>query len=161
MSYGCKMEQEAVPSPSLFGKKSAYDKAIQAVKEATEQDITMDVTYMDANCHGCLVGHILKVTDGLNYETYQKSLTIPNGTDYDGSLVKTLMNKHFDKDAFDLDVELSTIHDDYINDDISFESMKIEALACLESFRDHGEYGYESVRIEDDDDYYDNEEDEE
>ncbi len=154
MSCGCRSEQETDSSPSLLDKKSVYEKAIQAIKEAKPDDITQQVTYMDENCHGCLVGHLLKVTDGLNYEQYNKDLSQHNELRYE-SLVRKLMNKNFGTESFDLDVDLSTIHDDYINDDLSFEEMQEKAIECLEAFRDDGHYGYESVRCDYDDDYED------
>ena len=153
MSCGCKREQEKDSSPSLIDKKSIYAKAIQAIKDAKPEDITDQVTYMDSNCHGCLVGHILKITDGLDYKKYKEDQI--RRTEHidilDDGLVRKYMKKNFGENALNLDITLSTIHDDYINDGIDFAEMQQTAIECLESFRDQGIYEYEPYETDYDD----------
>lgn len=152
MSCGCKCEQEADKSPSLLDEQSAYDKAIDIIMNVKPDELTQEVTYMDENCHGCLVGHILKVTDGLNYKDYQANLG-----NSDQSIIKNLMKKNFGEGSYDLDQELSTIHDDWINDEIEFEEMQKEAINCLKTYKTGRTYGYEAKYYGedwDDDDYY-------
>lgn len=148
--------QEAENNPSLLGKDSAYGKAIQAMLEAKPEDITDQITYMDSKCHGCVVGHILKVTDGLNYQKYNEDQRKRMEEDVLAeSLVRRLMKKNFGVHGVTLDMTLSAIHDDYICDHITFEEMQDLSIECLEGFRDEGMYEYTSVADEEDDDDYD------
>jgi len=156
MSCGCDVEQEKDSNPSLLEKESNYAKAIQAILDAKPEDITDQITYMDKNCHGCLVGHVLKVTDGLNYQLYnedqEERLRNTNST-ADG-IVRKLMDKNFGEQSIRLDSDLSAIHNDYLEDNISFEEMKAYAKDCLESYRDGKHWIYE---LEGDFDDYDDE----
>lgn len=149
MSCGDKQDMCCKDSDN-FIHKSEYDKAIEIVKQIEGDEITTNHEYIDENCHGCLVGHILKVTDGLTYDKFEADR--PNSYS-SPSITSKLMKDHFGEKGWMLDQTLSAIHSDYADDWITVEEMKEEAIKALEAFRDKGDYEYTAMN--EDEDYYD------
>ena len=154
-------EQESIccNETGNFSKKADFEKAIGIVKNIKEGDLTLEHQYMDQTCHGCLVGHILKVTDGLTYDDMVHDAST-------GTYAKKdqLLKERFGNESWYIDSELSSIHGDYADDYIDLDEMKQHAIECLTKIGSGLPYEYVSKKDDDwddEDEYYDDDEEEE